>query len=43
MFCDMVTDDGGWGLFYNYIHRPYESYEVAGNELPTDPEKDKSH
>lgn len=23
IFCDMVSDNGGWGLFYNYIHHPY--------------------
>lgn len=37
MFCDLVTDGGGWGLFYNYIHHPLEVYQVGGDELPTDP------
>jgi len=39
----MVTDNGGWGMFYNYLHHPFESYEVGGDVLPSDPLKENGH
>lgn len=39
----MVTDDGGWGLFYNYIHHPYEDLSIDGTALPIDVKSGKTH
>lgn len=36
-------EDGGWGLFYNYVHHPYEEFSVDGSELPINPKSAKSH
>ena len=41
VFCDMVVDDGGWTLFFNYIHTP-GSLVMLKDEMPLDLQ-DNSH
>jgi len=41
VFCDMVVDDGGWTLFFNYIHTK-GSLVMLKNEIPIDLQ-DNSH
>jgi len=39
----MDTDGGGWSLFYNFVHKPGELFDIDSEMLPTEPEKHKSY
>jgi hypothetical protein len=39
----MMTDGGGWTLFFAYVHHPFENYELDNQKLPIDPNNSMSH
>lgn len=43
VYCDQVSDGGGWMLLYSYNHRAGNSDSLQGNTIPINPNDSYSH